>query len=141
MADTTLNESVRTLLTGLDGFVSSKTVVGNPIHINGTTVLPLMEVSIGVGAGALGGNKSNSTAGGMGAKMSPNAVLVINSDGSARLVNIKNQDSLSKALEMVPDIIDKVKDLKRKKDPEVEKTVDEVRESGFCTESPEDIVK
>lgn len=134
MADTTLNESVKTLLSGLDGFVSSKTVVGSPVNINGTTVLPLMEVSIGVGAGALGGTRSNSTAGGMGAKMTPNAVLILNQDGSARLVNIKNQDSFSRAVEMVPDIIDKLKELRSGKNPDVEKTVDEVRKSAYRTQ-------
>ena len=39
--------------------------------------------------------------------MSPSAVLVIK-DGHTKVVNIKNQDTLSKIVDMVPDIIDKI---------------------------------
>lgn len=38
--------------------------------------------------------------------MSPSAVLVIH-DGITRLVNVKNQDTVSKIIDMVPDIIEK----------------------------------
>ena len=39
-------------------------------------------------------------------KMTPSAVLVIQ-NGSTRLVNIKNQDGLTKVLDMVPDFVDR----------------------------------
>ena len=58
--------------------------------------------------------------------MSPSAVLVIH-DGITRLVNVKNQDSVSKIIDMIPDIIDKIKSFKDgKKDPDIEKAVDDV---------------
>ena len=38
--------------------------------------------------------------------MSPSAVLVIK-DGSTKLVNIKNQDVVTKVLDLVPDIVDR----------------------------------
>ena len=41
--------------------------------------------------------------------MSPSAVLVIQ-DGHTKLVNIKNQDSITKILDMVPELVDKVAD-------------------------------
>ena len=54
--------------------------------------------------------KDNGTAdggaGGMTGKMSPSAVLVIK-NGQVRLVNIKNQDTITKVLDLVPDIVDK----------------------------------
>lgn len=56
-------------------------------------------------------------------KMSPSAVLVIH-DGITRLVNVKNQDTVSKIIDMVPDIIEKFRK-KDDKDPDVEKAVDE----------------
>jgi len=103
--------TVDNLLKGLEGFVSSKTVVGEAITIGETIILPLVDVSFGVGAGATESKKENSIAGGggggaLGAKISPCAVLVIK-DGQARLVNIKNQDSLTKIIDLVPDIMDK----------------------------------
>ena len=121
------NSSLNELLKGLDGFVSSRTVVGNPVNVNDAVIIPLMDVQIGVGAGAYAG-KTNATGGGMGAKMSPSAVLVISKEGNTRLVNIKNQDGLSRALDSVPDIIDKIQAMKEKKDPEVEKKVKEMTE-------------
>lgn len=42
----------------------------------------------------------------MGGKVSPSAVLVINQNGT-RLVNIKNQDAVTKILDMVPDLVNK----------------------------------
>lgn len=38
--------------------------------------------------------------------MTPSAVLVIK-NGSTKLVNIKNQDTVTKILDMIPDIVDK----------------------------------
>lgn len=125
MAENNFNESVRTLLSGLDGFVSSKTVVGTPIKVNDTVVLPLMDVQIGVGAGAFG-NKALGSGGGMGAKMTPSAVLVIQ-NGASKLINIKNQDSLTRVLDMVPEVIDRITGKKVKKDPKVDEAVDELR--------------
>ena len=42
----------------------------------------------------------------MGGKMSPSAVLVIQ-NGTTKLVNVKNQDGLTKILDMVPDFVNK----------------------------------
>ena len=42
----------------------------------------------------------------MGGKISPSAVLVINKNGT-KLVNVKNQDAITKILDMVPDLADK----------------------------------
>ncbi len=44
--------------------------------------------------------------GGFSAKMSPSAVLVIK-NGTTKLVNIKNQDMVTKVIDMIPDIVDK----------------------------------
>ncbi len=129
MAENQLSENLKALLSGLDGFSSSKTVVGNPITVNDTVLIPLMDMQVGVGVGAYGG-KSNGTAGGMGAKMAPSAVLMIKGD-SARLINIKNQDSLTKVLDMVPDVVDKIKSKKAMKaDPAVDEKVEEIRKEA-----------
>ena len=42
----------------------------------------------------------------MGRKMTSSAVLVIQ-NGYPKLVNIKNQDSITKILDMVPDVLNK----------------------------------
>ena len=99
-------DTVNSLFKGMDGFVSAKTVVGDAIHVGDTIILPLVDVSFGVGAGAFEGDKKNNGGGGMGGKIAPSAVLVI-SNGTTKLVNVKNQDSLTKILDMVPDFVNK----------------------------------
>ena len=45
-------DTVETLIGGMESFMSSKTVVGEAIKVGDTTILPLMDVAFGVGAGA-----------------------------------------------------------------------------------------
>ena len=101
------NETVASLFKGMDSFLSAKTVVGEAVHVNDTIILPLVDVSFGVGAGAFAGDMKDNAGGGMGGKMSPSAVLVIQ-NGATKLVNIKNQDTVTKILDMVPDVVDRI---------------------------------
>ena len=98
--------TLESLFRGMDGVVSSKTVVGDVIHIGGTIILPLVDVSFGIGAGAFSGDKKEKGMGGIGGKMTPSAVIVIQ-DGKTKLVNIKNQDTVTKLLDLVPDVVDR----------------------------------
>ena len=47
-------------------FISAKTVVGDAIHVGDTIILPLVDVSFGVGAGAFEGDKKSNGGGGNG---------------------------------------------------------------------------
>ena len=55
MADNSFNNTVESLFKGMDSFITTKTVVGDAIHIGDTIILPLVDVSFGVAAG--GGRK------------------------------------------------------------------------------------
>ena len=116
MADNNFTGVVESLFKGMDTFLSAKTVVGEATKVGDTIILPLVDVSFGVGAGASAGDKKNGGGGGMTGKMSPSAVIVIRSDGSAKLVNVKNQDSITKILDMIPDRVDK---FTKKKDEDI----------------------
>lgn len=96
--------TVGSLFNGMSNFMTTKTVVGEAIHIGDTIILPLVDVSFGMGAGAKADGSKSGASGGMGGKMSPSAVLVIK-DGTSRIVNIKNQDTVTKLVDMIPDII------------------------------------
>ena len=108
MADSNNNfkSTVEALFKGMDAVVSSKTVVGDAIHINDTIILPLVDVSFGIGAGSSSADKKETGMGGIGGKMSPSAVIVIQG-GKTKLVNVKNQDTITKILDMVPDVVDR----------------------------------
>lgn len=105
------SNTVEALFKGMDAFITTKTVVGDAVRFDdGTIVLPLVDVSFGVAAGAFanegGSEKKNNGGGGMGGKIQPSAVLVIK-DGTSKLVNVKNQDGITKILDMVPDFVEK----------------------------------
>lgn len=106
MSDNNFGAVMESLLKSVDTVLSTKTVVGEAKQIGDTIILPLVDVSFGIGAGASINDKKNGAGGGISGKMTPSAVLVIK-DGHTKLVNIKNQDTLTKVLDMVPDIIDK----------------------------------
>ena len=118
MADNSFNNTVESLFKGMDRFITTKTVVGDAVHIGDTIILPLVDVSFGVAAGAFSQEKKNNGAGGMGGKINPSAVLVIQ-NGVTKLVNIKNQDSMTKILDMVPDFVNKFTSGKSKDDEEL----------------------
>lgn len=106
MNDNNFPAVVDALLKGMNNVLTTKTVVGEATKVGDTIILPLVDVSFGVGAGASGTDKKNGSAGGIGGKMTPSAVLIIK-DGYTKLVNIKKQDSMTKILDMVPDLVDR----------------------------------
>lgn len=106
MAENNFDNTVESLFKGMESFITTKTIVGDAINVGDTIILPLIDVSFGVAAGASNGEKKNNGGGGMGGKMTPSAVLVIK-DGNPKLVNIKEQDGLTKILDMVPDFIER----------------------------------
>ncbi len=106
MGENNFSGVVESLLHGMNSVLATKTVVGEATKVGDTIILPLVDVSFGVGAGSTIADKKNGGAGGFGAKMSPSAVLVIK-NGSTKLVNIKNQDAVTKVLDLVPDIVDR----------------------------------
>ena len=122
MAD--FNQTVGSLFKGMDAMLTTKTVVGEPTQIGDTIILPLVDVNFGVAAGAFAkGGNSNSAGGGMGGKMSPSAVLVIQ-NGRARMVSVKGEDTITKIIDMVPDIVDKVTSaVSKNKNPEEEDAI------------------
>lgn len=109
--DNSISTVMESLMKSAGAALTSKTVVGEPVKIDETIIIPLVDVSIGMGAGASlkgSGNSSNKNAGagGLSAKMSPNAILMIK-NGQTKLINIKNQDNVSKIMDLIPEVVDR----------------------------------
>lgn len=111
--------TMEALLKGMDQYISTKTVVGDVIQVGDTIILPLIDVSFGVGAGAFSGEKKDNGGGGLGGKMTPCALLVVQ-NGHTKLVNVKNQDGITKILDMVPDLVNKFTEGKKAEESEKE---------------------
>lgn len=101
-------DNVEALFKGMDSFLSTKAVVGEAVQVGDSLMIPLADVSFGLGAGATSATTKNNGGGGMGAKVSPAAVLMIAKDGTTKLVSLKSQDAVSKILDMAPDILTKI---------------------------------
>jgi uncharacterized spore protein YtfJ len=106
---------VTTTLGEIEKVLGSKTVVGDPITIGDTTIIPLISVGFGFG-GAGGGtgeskDKGEGFGGGAGGGVRPIAIIIIDKDG-ARIEPIKG--GLASALEKlggtVPEIMEIVAD-------------------------------
>ncbi len=106
MAENNFTGVIESLMKGMNTVLSTKRVVGEATQIGDTIILPLVDVTFGVGAGASAADKKTGGAGGFSGKLTPSAVLVIK-NGSTKLVNIKNQDTVTKVLDLIPDLVDK----------------------------------
>lgn len=126
--DTTVNS----LFGGMDHVLSSKTVVGEPQVIGDTIILPLVDISFGMGAGAFNKEKQRRRRNWW--QDVPSAILVIH-NGQTKLVNIRDQDAITKVLDMVPDAVNKVVSIikgdtaENKVDPEVEAAVNKAAQA------------
>ena len=126
--------TVESLFKGMDSFISAKTVVGDVVTVNDTIIVPLVDVSFGVAAGAWEKTDKNSAGGGMGGKVKPSAVLVI-TNGVTKMIPVNQpQDAVSKIIDLVPEVVNRFTSGKEKEklDPKVQKAVDDVigREDG-----------
>ena len=111
---TEFNSNITHMFDQLENFVSTKTVVGEPIVAGSVTLIPLVDVHFGMAGGSAGtdenAEKSKNglkSGGGLGAKIKPSAILVV-SGSDVQLVNIKHQDSVNKLIDMIPSITSKL---------------------------------
>ncbi|MCC5911681.1 MAG: sporulation protein [Clostridiaceae bacterium] len=123
---TNFTENAGTLFEKLENFFTSKTVVGETISIGNITLIPMVDISFGIGTGGGDGiddkgNKGMGAGGGVGAKASPTAVIVIKDD-EVQVLPINQKGGMEKLIDMVPDILSKVnlkkKDIEEKKEEE-----------------------
>ena len=105
-------DNMNAMFDKFESFVKEKTVIGEPIKMEGLTLIPAMTISFGLGNG--GGNGVDATGvggtgsgGGMGAKISPTAMIVIK-DGTVEILPISKGHAFEKLIEMVPELMEKI---------------------------------
>jgi len=106
--NTNVSEHLKSIFSKMEDFVSSKTVVGEAITYGDTILVPLIEVTFFGGSG-LTESKEKTEAGGsgLGGRITPVAVIVI-VNGTAQLINVKNQESVNKLIDMIPGVLSKL---------------------------------
>ncbi|MBM3119510.1 MAG: sporulation protein YtfJ [Chloroflexi bacterium] len=107
---------IKTTLGEIEKVLDAKTVVGEPITIEGTTLIPLLSVGFGFAAGSGSGKgepkeatESGGGGTGGGAGVKPIAIIVIDKDGT-RIEPIKGgmAAAIEKLSETIPDIAAKI---------------------------------
>ncbi len=130
MSQNTFSESFSSILSGMDRYVSSRTVVGEAIMLNERTVIvPMVDVSFGAASGTFAdkGNSKGRVGGGLAGKVSPCAVLVMQGD-LVRILPVKNRDTLDRIMDLVPEIINRFRG--RGKEAEDEAIINEAFETA-----------
>ena len=92
--ENTITKVMDSMLGNMEHLVGSKTVIGEPTIVGDATIIPLVDVSFGIAAGASQRDcKKNGGMGGMNAKLSPSAILLIQG-GHARMISVKESGSI-----------------------------------------------
>ncbi len=117
---------IKTLLQEFREIVKTETVVGEPVVVGETVIVPVSKISFGFGAGGGKGDKSEGGKGtGGGASVEPVAFIVIR-EGKAQLLPLKEKEmSVKKLLEFAPDVIKKVKAFREKREKKKAREADE----------------
>ncbi len=120
--ESSMSQNLEMIFNKLEKFLKTETVVGEPIVVGETTLVPIISVMFGCGSGGgvgtddKGANGSGSGVG-MGARIVPNAILVIKKD-EVSMLPVKDKNSLGNLIEMVPEIISKINIKKSEKNPD-----------------------
>ncbi len=99
-----------TTITEIERMLNTKTVVGDPITVEGNTLIPLISVGFGFGAGGGEGTDASKCAGtgggtGGGGGVKPVALVIVNKDGAVSVEPIKS--GASSAFEKLAESIGK----------------------------------
>ena len=142
MADHPISGMMDTTLQKIREMVDDSTVVGEPISAGNTTVIPISKISYGFASGGsdlpvklqkdfFGG------AGGAGVTVLPVAFLVITPSEVKLLQVDEKRDSIDKAIDAVPGIIDKIKEAfagtkKSKKEKNTKENDTQINDDELC---------
>jgi len=111
-----LDETLKTITEELANMISTKTVIGEHIIIEGRTIIPVTRVSFGFGSGGgegkgKAGDQGSGSGGGAGACIHPIAFLVVSKE-DVQLFAIKEKGVIERISSVIPQIMEKYKSTK-----------------------------
>ncbi len=119
-------EVLKTVTEKVASMISTKTVIGESITIEGKTIIPVTRVSFGFASGGgegkgKSGDEGTGSGGGAGAVIQPIGFLVVSKE-DVKLFAIQGKDVVSRLAEVIPQIMEKYKSVReehRKEGPSV----------------------
>ena len=111
-----LEETLKVLTEKIADMISTKTVIGEHIIIEGRTIIPITKVSFGFGSGGgegkgKSGDQGSGSGGAAGASVQPIAFLVVTKE-EVQLFAIKEKGVIERVSEIIPQIMEKCKSMK-----------------------------
>lgn len=110
--------------------ITTETVVGEPVYLGDTVIVPFVEIYFGFGSGTSKSSNGNQGFGG-GGKVVPTAVLIIHGE-RVEIFSVKNAspgNTVDRIINLVPDLISKFKKKKDKKDKVREAALEEAQKA------------
>ncbi len=121
MSENNLKSLIDVTTEKLRTMIDADIMTGTPIEVGNLTLIPVSRVSFGLATGGSdfptkSGNQLFGGGGGAGVTVVPIAFMVISGDNVKMLPVYNEVSSVEKAITMVPEIIDKAKELFPKKE-------------------------
>lgn len=114
MSENKVSEILKDIVGELKNVATSQTVVGDPITVNEKTVIPVVKISVGFGAGGGQGSKGDQSGfgggGGGAAKIEPSAFIIMD-EKKISLLSAK-PGKLDALVDAVPGLFGKIKDFR-----------------------------
>jgi len=120
-----LKQNLDTVFSHLENMFKAKTVIGDPMVIGEVTLVPVVNVTFGIGTGGGEGKDAKDQGGGgvgagTGARITPAAVIVIKGD-DVSMLPISGRGSLENIVGMAPELIGQLKKVVKREGSETEK--------------------
>lgn len=125
MGENNIKGIMDTTMDKLHAMVDADTIIGTPLTVGNITLLPVSKVSFGLATGGSDfPSKSDKNlfggGGGAGVTITPIAFIAVNGDNVRMLPIYNEMGTVEKAINMAPELLDKVKDLFSKDKPKAE---------------------
>lgn len=124
MSENNIQGIMEVAMDKLRATVDADTVIGTPIVTGEVTLIPVSKVSFGLATGGsdlpvkTDGAKPFAGGGGAGVSITPIAFLAVNGSQVRMLPVYNEMNTIDKAVNMAPDLLDKVKEIFSKKHPD-----------------------
>ncbi len=120
MSENSIKTVMDTTMEKLRTMVDADTIIGTPIVVGNITLLPVSRVSFGLATGgsdfpSKSGQQLFGGGGGAGVTVNPVAFICINGENVHMMPVYSEMNTIDKAINMAPELIDKVKSLFNKK--------------------------
>jgi len=120
-----LESLVKSTLGEIEKILNTKSIIGEPVRLEGTTIIPLIQLGFGFGIGSGSGKGPQAAKGegagsgvGAGGGVKPVAMIVIDKNG-VRIEPVSRRGSvIDKMGEIIPKVMEKVGDKKKEEKKE-----------------------